>query len=132
MACDRDLVSDDGSDDEVDVQRLLLVGADVDVEVGAVSLGISLLVATDDGFVFRIDESEEVAEVDAGKADQFCEGTVERVVGAEEVDVGGASAGWNASEDSGAPLEEPVRFVALGEDAAEKSAEVLLANPILG
>lgn len=104
---DRDFAGNADSDDEVDVKRLLLVGADVDIEVDAVALGIHLLAATY-RLSFRIDESEEVVEVDAGEVDQFCEGTGKCVVGTEEIDVSRAPAGPDASEHSGGALKEPV------------------------
>ena len=66
-----------------------------------------------------------------GQADQLSERTVERVVRAVEIDVGGASAGGDPGEHPGATLEEPLGLVVLGEHPAEEAPEVLLTDPVL-
>ena len=106
------------------MERFLPIGTDVDGEVDSVALGIRLLIGAEGRSVSQIDESEVVAEVDAGCEDQLLKGGVEGVVGTIEIDVGRASTRPNPGEDPSAAFEKPVS-AAIGEDPTQKAPEVL-------
>lgn len=61
------------SDCQVDVERRLLPGADIDVECNAVAVGIRLFLTVDRVGVACIDEAEMIAEVDLREASEFGE-----------------------------------------------------------